>query len=241
MPHLQALGAQGSDLTTLQGKKQETGAPAVAHLICDPQLIFDEQAVEAALDAACADLSGPELRTAAVAVLKDAQKRGRAAIAAAFGAAPFDAAGRLVMGDTGASTFSIAGVIYTSALEIFADGLTPPPAPVWSGTPAPPDGTVGAGYLYDYSPFLNTNRVNLTLETGTMPAGMSFVGSYLTGTPTEDGDFTGWTVRATNVTGTAVSASHSLTVNPASNWILADGTWNDSGEWVDTATWNDGV
>ena len=157
------------------------------------------------------------------------------------GAAPFDAAGRLVMGDTGASTFSIAGVIYTSALEIFADGLTPPPAPVWSGTPAPPDGTVGAGYLYDYSPFLNTNRVNLTLETGTMPAGMSFVGSYLTGTPTEDGDFTGWTVRATNVTGTAVSASHSLTVNPASNWILADGTWNDSGEWVDTATWNDGV
>ena len=24
-----------------------------------------------------------------------------------------------------------------------------------------------------------------------------------------------------------------------SNWILADTTWNDSKEWIDTETWND--
>lgn len=28
---------------------------------------------------------------------------------------------------------------------------------------------------------------------------------------------------------------------PPGEWILQDGTWNDSGVWVDTATWNDGA
>jgi hypothetical protein len=26
---------------------------------------------------------------------------------------------------------------------------------------------------------------------------------------------------------------------PVSNWILALSVWNDSGEWIDTETWND--
>lgn len=25
------------------------------------------------------------------------------------------------------------------------------------------------------------------------------------------------------------------------DWILTDGTWDDSGIWIDTETWNDGV
>lgn len=25
------------------------------------------------------------------------------------------------------------------------------------------------------------------------------------------------------------------------DWILTDGTWDDSGVWIDTETWNDGV
>ena len=30
-----------------------------------------------------------------------------------------------------------------------------------------------------------------------------------------------------------------ITVTPTSTWILADGTWDDTGFWDDSATWSD--
>jgi [protein-PII] uridylyltransferase len=62
-----------------------------ARLICDPKLIYDPDAVEAALDTICENLSGADLRAAAVSFLRDVQKQGRIEIANAFSAAPFDA------------------------------------------------------------------------------------------------------------------------------------------------------
>ena len=135
------------------------------------------------------------------------------------GAAPFDAAGRLSMSDASPVNF-LAGVGYVSGGSIYADGLTPPPAPVWSGTPAPPNGTQGEQYSYDYAPFLNTSRVTLSLETGSLPAGMSYSGTRMVGTPATSGDFTGLSVTATNVTGADTSDVHS--------WMVAEASTDDA-------------
>lgn len=34
-------------------------------------------------------------------------------------------------------------------------------------------------------------------------------------------------------------SSISKTTSQQSNWILANGTWNDDGIWIDTETWRD--
>ena len=70
----------------------ESGEATARHLISTPTRIFDEAAVSAALSAALDGLSDPtEIQAAAVAVLQDAQKNGRAEIARAFAASPFNA------------------------------------------------------------------------------------------------------------------------------------------------------
>mgnify|MGYP003671177404 CR=1 FL=1 len=62
-------------------------------LICPPEQIFDAEAVQAALSEACGKTTGADRRGAAVAVLREAQKVGRAEIAQQFSAQPFDARG----------------------------------------------------------------------------------------------------------------------------------------------------
>ena len=70
----------------------ETGEATALHLISAPELIFDEAAVSAALTDAIAHAKSPgDVRSAAVTVLREAQKAGRAEIARAFAATPFDA------------------------------------------------------------------------------------------------------------------------------------------------------
>ena len=65
----------------------ESGEATARHLISTPTRIFDEAAVSAALSAALDGLSDlTEIQAAAVAVLQDAQKSGRAEIARAFAA-----------------------------------------------------------------------------------------------------------------------------------------------------------
>jgi [protein-PII] uridylyltransferase len=69
----------------------DTGADNAPRLICAAELVFDAGAVRADILAAHAELPPGELRAAAVERLAAAQKQGRAEIARAFAAAPFDA------------------------------------------------------------------------------------------------------------------------------------------------------
>jgi len=92
-------------------------------LICDPTLIFDATSVEAALDVDCAGLQGAALRAAAVGVLRNAQKQGRAEIARAFADAPFEARPM-----TRAYTYLADGLVRT-ALHIATRRLHPKPNP----------------------------------------------------------------------------------------------------------------
>ena len=70
----------------------ETGEATALHLISPPELIFDESAVAQALVTAFENATeDADLRSAAVAVLREAQKTGRDEIARAFAATPFDA------------------------------------------------------------------------------------------------------------------------------------------------------
>ena len=70
----------------------ETGEATALHLISPPELIFDESAVAQALVMAFENATeDADLRSAAVAVLREAQKTGRDEIARAFAATPFDA------------------------------------------------------------------------------------------------------------------------------------------------------
>ncbi len=71
----------------------KSGAEAPPRLISEPDLIFDWAAVAAAIAAAGSDLDPPKQRSAAVKILRDAQKRGRDEIARAFAENPFDARG----------------------------------------------------------------------------------------------------------------------------------------------------
>ena len=69
---------------------EQGGAVARSRLICAPELIVDADALREALAAACEGLDASALRAEAVAILREAQKQGRAEIARAFRAAPFD-------------------------------------------------------------------------------------------------------------------------------------------------------
>ncbi len=75
------------------------------------------------MDTVCADLSGAELRAAAVGFLRDVQKQGRLEIARAFDAAPFDARPM-----TRAYTYLADGLVRT-ALRIATHRLHPKPNP----------------------------------------------------------------------------------------------------------------
>ncbi|MGJ8628020.1 MAG: [protein-PII] uridylyltransferase [Sulfitobacter sp.] len=78
-------------MNTKQTSSASTGAGEHPRLICDPNLIFDAAAMDAALREACTDKDSAALRAAAVDILRTAQKDGRAKIAKGFTAAPFDA------------------------------------------------------------------------------------------------------------------------------------------------------
>ena len=92
-------------------------------LICDPDLIFDTEAVKAEWQAACADAAEAERRNAAVKVLAQAQRKGRAQIAESFAAAPFDARGM-----TRAYTY-LTDQLVSNVLEIARTVLHPKPNP----------------------------------------------------------------------------------------------------------------
>lgn len=114
---------RGSDLTTTQTDETTSGAQKTARLICDADLIFDHTAIGAALDAACNGLDGADLRAAAVTILRNAQKQGRAEIATAFAATPFDARAM-----TRAYTYLADGLVQT-ALTLATQRLHPKPNP----------------------------------------------------------------------------------------------------------------
>ncbi len=97
---------------------------ASGRLICDATEIFDAEAVEARLaKAATANADNATLRAEAVAILQDAQKNGRTAIAAAFDALPFSARPL-----TRSYTFLTDGLVM-SALQVACTHLHPRPNP----------------------------------------------------------------------------------------------------------------
>ena len=70
----------------------ESGEATARHLISAPELIFDEDAITQALTTAIAGASdASDIQAATVSILRTAQKTGRAEIARAFAASPFDA------------------------------------------------------------------------------------------------------------------------------------------------------
>jgi [protein-PII] uridylyltransferase len=102
----------------------ETGEATALHLISAPELIFDEDAVSEALTAAFEDASdSSEVRAAAVRILAEAQKTGRAEIARAFAATPFDARAM-----TSAYCF-LTDQLVRSTLQIATQRLHPKPNP----------------------------------------------------------------------------------------------------------------
>ncbi|WP_417475531.1 [protein-PII] uridylyltransferase [Leisingera sp.] len=81
-----------SDPALVTAGQTESGFPAPrGPLICDPADIFDAVAVRQKIRAEAENVPPTELRTAAVKILREANKSGRAAIADAFAAAPFSA------------------------------------------------------------------------------------------------------------------------------------------------------
>ncbi|MGC1506033.1 MAG: [protein-PII] uridylyltransferase [Sulfitobacter sp.] len=103
--------------------QEQLGAAPLPRLICEPDLIFDSLAVTKALNDACSDLSPSEQRAAAVKILSEAQKAGRAVIAQGFAAAPFDARPM-----TRAYTY-LTDQLVRSALEFSTHVLHPKPNP----------------------------------------------------------------------------------------------------------------
>ncbi|NNE53325.1 MAG: [protein-PII] uridylyltransferase [Sulfitobacter sp.] len=97
--------------------------PDPPRLICAQELIFDTEAVARALHDVCNDTAEKQGRSAAVAVLRDVQKRGRAEIAKQFAAVPFDARGM-----TRAYTY-LTDELVKSALAVAAGYLHPKPNP----------------------------------------------------------------------------------------------------------------
>ncbi len=100
----------------------ESGEATARHLISAPELIFDEGAVNQALTEALEKAAdGAAVRAAAVAILRDAQKAGRAEIARAFAATPFDARAM-----TSAYCY-LTDQLVRSALQIATQSLHPKP------------------------------------------------------------------------------------------------------------------
>ena len=106
----------------------ETGEATLPNLISAPALIFDEEAITVALTAAFDGVSdASELRQAAVSILRKAQTEGRAEIARAFAAAPFDAR------EMTSAYCYLTDQLVRSALQISTQRLYPKPNP--TGTP----------------------------------------------------------------------------------------------------------
>ncbi len=96
-------------------------------LICDPERIFDKAAFERGFQAALAEKKPPsELRSATVALLREAQTSGRAAIAEAFQASPFEAR-RMTRSYT-----YLTDEVVKAALKVATDHLHPKPNPTAS-------------------------------------------------------------------------------------------------------------
>ena len=102
----------------------ETGEATALHLISAPELIFDEDAIADALTVAFEEASdSSQVRAAAVSILGNAQKAGRAEIARAFAATPFDARAM-----TSAYCF-LTDQLVRSTLQIAVQKLHPKPNP----------------------------------------------------------------------------------------------------------------
>ena len=102
----------------------ETGEATLPNLISAPALIFDEEAITVALTAAFDGVSdASELRQAAVSILRKAQTEGRAEIARAFAAAPFDAR------EMTSAYCYLTDQLVRSALQISTQRLYPKPNP----------------------------------------------------------------------------------------------------------------
>jgi hypothetical protein len=90
-----------------------------------------------------------------------------------------------------------------------------------------PGGTTGVAYSQVFTQTGGSGTVTFTL-TGTLPAGMSFSGATLSGTPTQSGNFP-ITVTATDSNGCSGSRSYNLvincgfTINPVSQSYAASG------------------
>jgi [protein-PII] uridylyltransferase len=80
-------------LSTTSTTSSHSDAQPIARLICDPDLIFDVEAVQTALVDMVAQTDPGDIRSKAVAILSDAQRQGRAQIAESFAKTPFDARG----------------------------------------------------------------------------------------------------------------------------------------------------
>ena len=116
-------------------------------LICPADEIFDTAAINAAVMSACANLSDErDIRRETVAILSEAQKRGRAAIAAAFAASPI-AARRI----TRAYAYLTDGLV-TQALHVAQHMLHRNPTPTDAETLAVlAVGGYGRGEMAPYS------------------------------------------------------------------------------------------
>ena len=97
-----------------------SAAPTAPQLICSEDALFDASGFDAVLKR-CADkkLAGSETRAEALAYLKDAQAKGRAAIADAFGKAPFEARALT------ASYTYLTDKLVISALKVASDHMHP--------------------------------------------------------------------------------------------------------------------
>ena len=87
-------------------------------------------------------------------------------------------------------------------------------APLWESVPNPPDGQQAVAYPgHDLAGDVNAAPdVVYTIDSGVLPLGLSLVGSQIQGTPTAAGAGTPVTILATNVAGSAVSASFTIDV-----------------------------
>ncbi|OAN71924.1 [protein-PII] uridylyltransferase [Sulfitobacter sp. EhC04] len=103
-----------------------SGADTDPRLICAPELIFDADAVHAALHGACESAEPGARRAAAVEVLREVQENGRAEIARSFAAAPFDARGM-----TRAYTY-LTDQLVSATLDVATRHLHPKPNPTES-------------------------------------------------------------------------------------------------------------
>ena len=120
----ETLVAQGSDALPTSTDPISTDPATPDSFLCPPQSIFDAPTVAAALEAALVDQTDPKaIRAAVVAVLADAQKRGRTAIAESFAANPFAAR------PTTRAYAWLTDQIVTSALGVALDYLHPNPNP----------------------------------------------------------------------------------------------------------------